>query len=406
MKIKDILVREIFNSRAEPTLEISLSNEKDEWFSAQIPSGKSKGKNEAAVINYTKAQEILEQSLKKQLNTEDFNSIEELDSFLITLDGTENKSKLGGNLTLGISIAFARALAHQNKKELWQLLNEEFFDGASSNTKPLIFSNLINGGAHANNNLYIQEYLVIVKITETVVESIKKLISFYRNLEEFLKEKTKIKNLPIGEEGGFAVNFNSNFEPIEILENLIYKLKLEKEFTIGLDVAANSFYQEGKYTFEGNQISSKDLKEIYSNYFRDSKLLHSIEDPFAEEDFEGFKELKELLKTKLIVGDDITVTNPSLINKVSVEGLINGVIIKPNQIGTITETILAIKAAQENNLKFIVSHRSGETEDNFIIQLAKASNADGVKIGAPLRERIFKFNELIRLYKGRVHNSN
>ncbi len=337
--------------------------------------------------------------LKKELVRKNFKSIKDLDNFLIGLDGTANKENLGGNLMLGVSIAFARALAHKENKELWQLLRQEFLGGLISEKKPLIFSNLINGGAHAGNNLDIQEYIVVVNSKDQdYVSSIKTLINLYKELGKFLQSKYKLDKLAIGDEGGYAINFESNFEPIKILQDLIISGGLKDIFSLALDVAASNFYIEGKYSFGGHKISSEKLDQILLDYLVRSNLLMSIEDPFDEEDFDGFKDLNSKCPDKWVVGDDLTVTNPELIEKFSKEKMISGVIIKPNQIGTVSESCQAIRVAQENGLKTIVSHRSGETEDVFIIHLAKAGHVDAVKIGAPVRERIVKFDELIRLY--------
>lgn len=400
MKIRDIIVKSIFDSRGEKTIEVGLKDENNNLFSAQIPSGKSRGKNEAAVLGYASAQKVVRSILEKKIIGRDFNYIRELDNFLISLDNTKNKSKIGGNLILGISIAFSRMIAFMCGKELWEVLSDEFFGGRASDEskKPLIFSNLINGGEHANNNLDIQEYMVVVGGSKSVSLRVKKLISFYKKLGDILKTKNKLKNIVIGDEGGYAINFKNNFEPINILEKLIYKNGLEKEFFLGLDAAANSFYGKGGYSFGGRKVNTEELRKIYSDYFKKSKLLHLIEDPFAETDKDEFKKLKNSKADKIVVGDDLTVTNPFLIEKYAKTGLINGVIIKPNQIGTVTESCEAMLAAKENKIKTIVSHRSGETKDNFIIHLAKAGGAYGVKIGAPVRERILKFDELIRIY--------
>ncbi|MEK7463334.1 MAG: hypothetical protein AAB621_03175 [Patescibacteria group bacterium] len=265
--------------------------------------------------------------------------------------------------------------------------------------KPLIFSNLINGGAHAGNNLDIQEYMVVVDSKDqSYTASIKILIEFYKKLGELLKTKYKLEKIIIGDEGGYAINFESNFEPIKIMEELLGSEELKKSFSLALDVAASNFYKEGKYNFGGNEISSEKLNQILLDYLVHSNLLMSVEDPFDEEDFNGFKEFNVKCPDKWVVGDDLTVTNPELIEKFVREKLISGVIIKPNQIGTVSESCQAIRVAQENGLKTIVSHRSGETEDVFIIHLAKAGNVDAVKIGAPVSERILKFDELIKLY--------
>ena len=399
MRLEDIKIHEIFDSRGESTIEVEVLDEKLNSFSAQIPSGKSRGKREATVLSFKEAEKVLNELVRKEIIRKNFNSIKDLDNFLIGLDGTANKSRIGGNLMLGISVAFARALARKENKELWQVLNEEFWGGLITGKKPLIFSNLINGGAHAGNNLDIQEYMVVVDSKDqSYTASIKTLIEFYKKLGELLKTKYKLEKIIIGDEGGYAINFESNFEPIKIMEELLGSEELKKSFSLALDVAASNFYKEGKYNFGGNEISSEKLNQILLDYLVRSNLLVSIEDPFDEEDFDGFKELNVKCPDKWVVGDDLAVTNPELIEKFAKEKLISGVIIKPNQIGTVSESCQAIRVAQENGLKTIVSHRSGETEDVFIIHLAKAGNADAVKIGAPVRERIVKFDELIRLY--------
>jgi len=397
MKIKDITVREIFDSRGEETIEIGISDVRARTFRAQVPSGKSRGKNEAAVFSYGQAQKSIA-SLRKQLLRRNFSSVRSVDQFIATIDGTETKKKIGGNTALGISVAFSRALAFEKGKELWELWKGEFFKDKKAGKHPLIFSNLINGGAHSRNNLDIQEYMVVVKPRGTMVSAIRRLIEAYRELGDILRAKYKIQNIPIGDEGGYTPDSKDNFEPIRILEKLIYKLRLKNEFLVGLDAAANNFYRSGMYAYDGERINSGDLARTYSNYFKQSKLLFSIEDPFAENDFLGFLNIRNKAKYAWVVGDDLTVTNAFLIKRFSEEGLINAVIIKPNQIGSISQACEAMNVARERNIRSIVSHRSGETEDPFIIHLARAGNADGVKIGAPVRERITKFNELARVY--------
>jgi enolase len=399
MILEDIKIHEIFDSRGESTLEVEVLDEKLNSFSAQIPSGKSRGKKEAVVLSFLEAKKVVDLVLKKELVHKKFNSIKDLDNFMMGLDGTPNKQNLGGNLMLGVSIAFARAVAHKENKELWQVLRQEFWGGLISEKKPLIFSNLINGGAHAGNNLDIQEYIVVVNSKDQdYTASIKSLIDLYKELGKSLQSKYKLDKLIIGDEGGYAINFESNFEPIKIMQDMIISGGLKDIFSLALDVAASNFYKDGKYNFGGNEISSEKLDQILLDYLVRSNLLMSIEDPFDEEDLKGFKDFNDKCPDKWIVGDDLTVTSPELIEKFSKEGLISGVIIKPNQIGTVSESCQAIRVAQENGLKTIVSHRSGETEDVFIIHLAKAGDVDAVKIGAPVRERIMKFDELIRLY--------
>ncbi|MEK7195444.1 MAG: phosphopyruvate hydratase, partial [Patescibacteria group bacterium] len=297
------------------------------------------------------------------------------------------------------SVASARALARESNLEDWEYIKKEFFLKEKTGTRPLIFSNFINGGVHAQNNLSIQEYIVIAETSKSYSSTIRKLVDLYRDIGDTLRSTNWGSNVSVGDEGGFATSFADNFEPLTILGRGIKRQKMEKEFRLGMDAAASEFMKEGFYEIDGKKLKSKELTKMYKEYFSASPSLVSVEDPFAEDDTEGFKALRdEVGEDKLLVGDDLTVTSAELIEKSSKAGLINGVIIKPNQVGTITEACLAVRAAKEKGIKTIVSHRSGETEDNFIIHLAKACNADGVKIGAPQKERILKFNELIRLY--------
>ena len=387
MKIKDISIKEIKDSRGEPTIEVSVSDESGHFTSAQIPSGKSRGKNEVAVLRPAEAKRALDEIIKPEIADRNFESIGELDSFLISLDDTEDKGRLGGNLILGISIAFARLMARSQKKELWQILNEEFFGGEKSQTKPLIFSNLINGGAHAKNNLDIQEYMVVVKTISSYRETIKDLVNFYDKLGDILKNKFRLGRLTLGDEGGYSMEFANNFEPIEVLSGAIGDIDFRKMFSIALDCAADGFYEDKVYNFGGRKLDYMEMAEIYRIYFATVPLLISIEDPFSEDDHAGFKRLHSLYKNKLVVGDDLTVTNPMIIEKAAKDKLISGVIIKPNQIGTVTETCEAIKTAHVNGLEVIISHRSGEVEDPFVIHFAKAGGAYGVMIGAPVPSR-------------------
>ncbi len=399
MKIKNIVPREIFDSRGEPTLEIELIAENKFSFRAQIPSGKSRGKNEAAVFSFKQAKKSV-QKIKKFLQNKNFSSIHQLDKYLIKQDNTDNKKNLGGNVMLGISIAFARALAHRQKQELWQVLQSEFFKKEKRRVKtPLIFSNLINGGTHAENNLDFQEYLVIVKPSLSLIKDVEQLIAFYKKLGLRLKKQFKLSKLILGDEGGYSLNFKNSFEPLLILKSLIKKSRLTKKFKLGLDAAASNFYKNKKYLFGKKTLSTQELLKIYGQELKKNRLFHSIEDPFFENDYAGFKALTAELKGKLIIGDDLTTTNPLTIEKCAKQKLINAVIIKPNQIGTVFETCQAINMAHKNKLKCVISHRSGETEDNFIIHFARASNAYGVKIGAPARERLLKFDELLKIYK-------
>ncbi|KKW21154.1 MAG: Enolase [Candidatus Adlerbacteria bacterium GW2011_GWC1_50_9] len=369
MKIQDITVRKIFDSRGEPTIEVSLKLG-NRWFSASVPSGKSRGSKEARVFSFVEAVRALAR-IRRVILKKEFSSIRALDNALIRLDNTKNKSRLGGNLMLGISIAFVRALA--------------------------VFANVINGGAHADNNLDIQEYMVVAR-GGSVRARVENLIDFYNRLGAILRKKNSGRRVPVGDEGGYSLDFKNNFEPIAVLENLVRVRGLAKNFSLALDAAATGFYARGLYAFGGKKLTSARLAGEYARYFGKSKLLFSIEDPFAEKDAAGFSLIHKKMPGAWVVGDDLTVTNSSEIKKYAEQNAINAVIIKPNQIGTVSEAADAILAAKQCGLKTIISHRSGETEDAFIIHLAKASGADGVKIGAPTRERMIKYNELMRLY--------
>ncbi len=401
MKIKDIVVREILDSRGEKTIEVAVADEDLRSFYAQIPSGRSRGKNEAVVLPPPEA-ESAAAKIERAVQGRDFAGVADLDRFLLDLDGTSNKEKLGGNVMLGISLAFARALAFERKEELWQLLNEEFFGGKKFSSRPLIFSNLINGGKHAEDGLPIQEYMVVVRPRGSYVKTVGKLIKFYELLGETLRRKTGEEELPLGDEGGYAVGFEDAFGPLQTMQDLIAEHNLEDQFRLGLDAAASSFYDNGAYDFGGLKLDAETLRRTYEDWFDWAPGLMSIEDPFDEDKPEDFAALRKALagfaEEKWVVGDDLTVTDPARIKKYAGEGALNAVIIKANQVGTLTETCTALKQAGDLGVRRIVSHRSGETEDNFLVHLAKAAGAEGVKIGAPHESRMGKYNELLRLY--------
>ncbi|MFV1917561.1 MAG: hypothetical protein ACC618_03735 [Patescibacteria group bacterium] len=398
MNIEGITASEIPNSRGEKTIEVSVKN-KSGSFSAQLPSGKSRGKKEAVVLGAKSAKNILKSGLEKEITQKEFNTISDLDKFLIEYDGTENKSKIGGDLSLGISISFARALADEREIKLWEVLKGEFFDNTVESDPPKIFFNMINGGAHADTNLNIQEYQIVGVIGEGVTSTINELKSLYTKLGVLLSRKFGSERISFGDEQGYATDFRNNFEPLEILNELLYESVYKKEFTLGIDAAASSFYNGKNYRCDEEEINTDKLHDAYAKYFKECDSLEYIEDPFAQDDEKGFKKVFENFgNEKVLIGDDLTTTDAKLIKKYA-GNAINGVIIKPNQIGTVTETCEAMLIAEENNIQRIVSHRSGEVEDPFIIHFAKAAGAEGVKIGVPvIKERISKFDELVRLY--------
>lgn len=388
--------RIIFDSRGEETIEVELETSHGDLFRASVPAGKSTGSREAKVLPAAKAQKSVSR-IARAISHENFTSLADLDSLLLTLDGTENKSHLGGNVLLGVSIAASRAFAAERGVELWEFLRKEFF-GTVRGAKPLIFSNLINGGAHGHNNLSIQEYMVVAKPGASYGKTVALLIKMYRTLGAELSKKRGVPALPIGDEGGYSLQFKNNLEPIQMLEGVLRKLKLSGRFGIALDAAATNFSSGTKYRIDGKSLSREQLLALYASYRKKAKLLFSIEDPFGEMDVAGFAALHRKDHTLWIVGDDLTTTNPQSIGEAAEKSLVTAVIIKPNQIGTVTEACWAMNAARKRGIKTIVSHRSGETEDTFIVHLAKAGGADGLKIGAPTKERFVKFNELIRIF--------
>lgn len=397
MHIKTILAREIFDSRGKSTIEIGVGYNRRQVFLSQVPSGKSTGKAEAVVFPFPRIRSVFK-PVSTRLKNRSFPTIAAFDNYLGKLDATPRKTKLGGNLCLGLSVAFAKALAFQKRKQVWEELRKEFFAQSFGKKRPLILSNFINGGLHAENNLAIQEYLIYAHPKISISDSVKKLVNLYQKLGAYLKRANRLPRLAVGDESGFVLDFADNFKPLQILAKLIRRSRLDKEFSLGVDAAASSFFRDGTYAFDGKSRTPRDLWKTYHRYFQRLKILSGIEDPFAESDPIWFHELRKAHPDKWIVGDDLTATNPRLIRKFAFEKNINAVIIKPNQNGTISGTGRAIQAARDQKVKIIVSHRSGETEDLFIIHLAKACGAEAVKIGAPVRERISKFNELIRLY--------
>lgn len=399
MKIHDIRVRTVFDSRANATVEVEIVDEAKNIFRGIVPAGKSTGMNEAHILDPSDAHRVITETVAPMLCGKEVRAVREVDDMLLGLDGTERKENVGGNIFLGVSIAALRGLAFEAKKEPWQVLREEFFPDVTDMRSPSIFANLINGGAHAANNLSIQEYMVIVPTEKSSIRAdIEKLIRFYKDLGATLKEENGVPRVAIGDESGYAIDFKDNFAPIQLLERKIEDAGLSGVYRIGLDAAASGFYEDGKYTFDLERITSDELEAKYGEYFHASRSLYTIEDPFEETAHGAFASLQGKHPDKVIVGDDLTTTNARTILGSAKAHEITGVIIKPNQIGTITESCEAIREAHRNGVKTIISHRSGETEDNILIHIAAASNVYGVKIGAPLRERVFKYNELIRIY--------
>ena len=400
MQIKNLMVRGIFDSRGRETLELGLTNAQDQEFWAQVSSGESAGSREAVCLKLAAAKESVAK-LKTVLVGRSFTSINEFDQQLLAQDDSAQKNVLGGNVLLGLSVAMVRALAAEQQAQPWQLLKNEFFVVTRGEVvaKPAIIANFFEGGLHANSNLDIQEYHIITAPNEDYYYTVAQLALIYEQLRAaYIAEHHTAA--PISDESALAANFKNNLQPILTLQKKLQELKLEQSWQLGIDAAASSFYQDKKYKFERRKIDSPKLIAIYQHFRAVCPQLLWLEDPFAESDLDSFAALRQVVPNEVnVIGDDLTCSNAELIRHAANNGAINAVIIKPNQIGTVSQSCQAINTARDNQLKVIVSHRARETEDAFIIQLAKACNADAVKIGVPLKERVFKYNELLRLYE-------
>lgn len=296
---------------------------------------------------------------------------------------------------IGVSIACAKVAAKVSDQEVFRYLRT-LAEMKPSKKVPHLYMNLINGGKHAKNGLAFQEYH-IVPDTENVSEAVEIGIKVQNTLKEIINRELGEDSLVLGDEGGFAPKISDIKKPLLYLQETIKEDNLEDKVRLALDVAASSFYKNGLYKIDGKNISKEELMGIYDSLIKEFNLL-SIEDPFNEEDFENFKRLKEKNKNLLVLGDDLTVTNKELLQKAIEESSVNAMIIKPNQIGTLSETLETMKLARENNIELIVSHRSGETDDDFIADLAYAFNCFGLKAGAPQKaERMLKYKRLIQI---------
>ncbi|KKR43500.1 phosphopyruvate hydratase [Candidatus Nomurabacteria bacterium RIFOXYB1_FULL_39_16] len=400
-KITKITAEEIKDSRGNPTLKVIVWVG-DGWGSFSVPSGASTGAHEAHELRdednkgVTKAIEKVNNIIAPALIGQDVLNQKEIDRIMLGLDNTPNKEILGGNSMIGVSIACAKVAAKISGVEVFEYLRT-LAEIKPSRKTPYLYMNLINGGKHAKNDLAFQEYHIVPE-TEDVEEAVEIGITIQNTLKEIIFKDLGEDSVTLGDEGGFAPKISDIRQPLFYLRAAIKQNDLERKVRLALDVAATSFYQNGVYKIDGKDISKGELLNIYNSLIEEFNLL-SIEDPFYEEDFESFKKLKENNET-IVVGDDLTVTNKNLLQEAIERGSINAMIIKPNQIGTLSETLETMKLAQENNIELIVSHRSGETDDDFIADLAYAFNCFGLKSGAPLKpERKVKYDRLIKISK-------
>lgn len=396
VRVDNIFLKIISDSRGQETLKAIMRSGNIE-VNSSVPHGKSIGGKEAFVLEPNKAVRKFEM-IKDQITDIEFSNLKEFDNYLLRLDGTKNKSNLGGNLILVLSQAFCKLFAKKEGLELWQYL-EKLLAVSKEYEAPYFLFNLINGGKHAAYGPKFQEYMIVPQIDNPKVSLELGQIFFTGLKQYFYKEYGENK---FGDEGGLLIPETSYEKPLEILEQIKEELNLKNKIKFSLDIAASSFYNKEKdaYLLEEDKFySNEQLRGIYKKIVSKYDIL-SLEDPFEENDWESFQKLTSETEDKIIIiGDDITATNLELVKKAIIMKVIRGVIIKPTQIGTISETLKVIDLANKNNIKVIVSHRSAETDDNFISDLAWAGRAWALKAGAPNQEeRMVKYNRMIEIW--------
>lgn len=410
MSIIDAIgAREILDSRGNPTIEVEVLLTDGSFGRAAVPSGASTGAFEAhesrdgdkkrylgkGVLKAVEA--VIDQIGHDGTGLIDFDALDQrlVDEALIRMDGTPTKSNLGANAILGVSLANARAAAESSGLPLYRYLG-----GPNAYTLPVPLMNIINGGAHADNGVDIQEFMIVPIGFDSFAEALRAGAEVYHSLKSLLHSKGLATGL--GDEGGFAPNLANNRAALELISEAvgIAGFEIGKHFALALDVAATEFFDEksNTYKFEGKELTSAEMISYYETLVNDFPLV-SIEDPLAEDDWEGWTAITATLGEKVqLVGDDLYVTNPARLQKGIDHKAGNAILVKVNQIGTLTETLDAVSLAQRHGMKAIISHRSGETEDTFIADLAVATNAGQIKTGAPARsERVAKYNQLLRI---------
>ena len=403
--IDNIFADEVLDSRGNPTVRATVYLSDGSSGVAIVPSGASTGVNEALELRdkdkrfngkgVLKACENVNTIIANELiGLSPFDQAE-IDGIMLELDGTENKSKLGANAILGVSMAVARAAANSLNIPLYRYLG-----GSNALTMPTPMLNIINGGAHADNDVDLQEYMIMPTGFDNFEVALRSSVEIYHTLKKLLERDGHPTAL--GDEGGFAPNFKNNEEPIQYILRAIEEAGYipGKEVKIALDAASSEFYKDGKYVLAGEdkELTKEEMVDFYAKLVEKYPIV-SIEDGMAEEDYEGWKLLTQRLGDKIqLVGDDLFVTNKKLLRKGIEEGLANAILIKPNQIGTVTETMETVRLAQRNNYRCIMSHRSGESEDSFIADFSVALNTGQIKTGAPARsERTAKYNRLLQI---------
>ncbi|MEK7483372.1 MAG: phosphopyruvate hydratase [Planctomycetota bacterium] len=402
-KIQNILAREVLDSRGNPTVEVEVLLENGIFSRAIVPSGASTGTHEVLELRDGGTRYLGKGVLKAVENVNlfiqprliGFDPVQQgrIDRTMIQLDGTSNKSKLGANAILAVSMAVARAGAQVSGLPLYRYLG-----GAYAHLLPVPMMNIINGGSHADNNIDIQEFMIQPVAASSFSEALRMGSEIFHHLKKILHQEHLTTS--VGDEGGFAPNLKSNEEAIQKILVAIEKAgyKPNEQVKIALDAAATEFYKDGKYKFDGKMISSEQLIDIYDSWIQ-KYPISSIEDGLSEDDWDGWKIMTQRLGSKIqIVGDDLFVTNPKRLSEGIQKKIANAILIKLNQIGTVTETLECIHMARTHKYSFIISHRSGESEDSFIADLAVATNAGQIKTGSLSRtDRIAKYNQLLRI---------
>ena len=404
--IDEILAREVLDSRGNPTVEVEVYTESGAFGRATIPSGASTGEHEAIELRDGDPERFMGKGVLKAVENvneiiapeiEGMNTLDQrgIDLFMLELDGTENKEKLGANAILGVSLAVAKAAADYLNIPLYN-----YIGGVNAHIIPIPQMNILNGGKHADNNVDLQEFMIAPIGAESFKEALRMCAETYHTLKKVLKEKGY--STSVGDEGGFAPNLKSNEEPLELIVEAIEKAGYEPgvDIYIALDPAASEFYKEGKYILkaENRELNAEEMVDFYEKLV-EKYPIYSIEDGLAEDDWTGWQILTERLGNKIqLVGDDIFVTNPERLSKGIEIGVANSILIKLNQIGTLTETLETVELAKKSGYSCVVSHRSGETEDTIIADFTVAINTGQIKTGAPCRvDRVAKYNQLLRI---------
>ncbi len=402
-KIKSIKAREVIDSRGNPTVEVDVLLSSGAFGRAAVPSGASTGEHEAIELRDGDKNRFKGKGVLKAVNNvnttvakavkgkeADFRAI---DALVIKLDGTENKGKLGANAILGVSMAVAKAAANEKKLPLYR-----YIGGSKACVLPVPLMNIINGGMHADNNLDVQEFMIMPVGAPTFTKAMQMACEVFHSLKSILHDKHLATS--VGDEGGFAPNLKSNEEGLDVIIAAIEKAgyKPGKDIFIALDAAASSFYKDGKYSYNGKNVSSSDMIETYAKMVAKYPVV-SIEDGLYENDWSGWKALTDKLGKKTqLVGDDLFVTNVKRLQQGISSKTANAILIKVNQIGSLSETLDSINLAKKNNYHSIMSHRSGETEDVTIADLAVATNVGQIKTGSLSRtDRLAKYNQLLRI---------